>query len=48
MSRMKWWGWGDPAKRLELSERGLAMLRERYARGEIGREECEAKIWELM
>jgi alkyldihydroxyacetonephosphate synthase len=24
----KWWGWGDPAKRLELSDRALAMLRD--------------------
>ncbi|HEY1335305.1 MAG TPA: hypothetical protein VGF31_13675, partial [Myxococcaceae bacterium] len=25
---MKWWGWGDPAKRLELGEEALAALRE--------------------
>jgi alkyldihydroxyacetonephosphate synthase len=28
MTDMKWWGWGDPRKRLELGADALAMLRE--------------------
>lgn len=32
----------------KTGDRARAILRERYARGEIGREEFEAKGWELM
>lgn len=32
----------------QTGDRALAMLRDRYARGEIGREEFEAEGWELM
>ena len=34
---MKWWGWGDPAKRLDLPETGVAALRE-----ELGTEPGDA------
>ena len=30
----KWWGWGDPAKRVELSEAALAMLRSELGEAE--------------
>jgi alkyldihydroxyacetonephosphate synthase len=35
----KWWGWGDPNKRLELSDSALAMLRD-----ELGEAEPSARV----
>ena len=35
----KWWGWGDPAKRLALPDSGLAMLRD-----ELGEAEPAARV----
>src|SRR5438093_11657865 len=31
---MKWWGWGSPAKRLELGPEAVAMLRSELGEGE--------------
>ena len=31
---MKWWGWGDPAKRAELGEEALAALRDELGAGQ--------------
>ena len=32
--QMKWWGWGDPAKRVELGPEALAMLRSELGEAE--------------
>ena len=31
---MKWWGWGDPAKRVELGPEAVAMLRSELGEAE--------------
>src|SRR5436190_15477077 len=42
---MKWWGWGDPGRRLEIGPDGLAMLRSELGEGEPGeRVELEAVV----
>src|SRR6266516_722898 len=35
--QMKWWGWGDPERRLTLPERALAQLRDELGAGEVDR-----------